>query len=1316
MDPAASVRNELGDTEKIDAETLANLLPQMTDPSARRVLRTELFKRDPFPAKPLVKSLTHLQLAVRLGALELLEEFHNADFRFDPWIPPDDPRNAAPLEQWKNWSEQTHALDERDESNLLDPEQRRSYLRDLLGDQPDKATRARHMLQADGLAAVGFLEEFLAESETLPPGHRARIRQAQYQIVLARPFGDQAATTARNLAFGSRDQILTALDSLRRAGLAALPIVRDFLRHNDPLIRESAIDSMLAAGGQQTLSIVAPVIKDETDTNVIHGALRRIKDISGSESLDLAASFLDHEDDDLVVSAIRSCQSLVGGSSSFSSSRTTSDQSKQKPTDVQKKIITLLEHPEWRVRTAALEFITERKVSAATDKVVELLNDPDEFVRFSAIKAATALGAEDAPPKLKALFLEDPSMVGPVIQGYAAMGLTPDAEMLEALSNYPPDARLAIISAAENNSNLSSIVHRFASDPNLDVACAALRYLGADDERVQSNTTASILLNAYQSDSPEKRRAVLARLELPKTGATDPAVARALERYTTNNTKTHLDPLYNAFLQVDESSPAERPLPSVPGALGKFIDALLESTRRKDDDWFRAAMPLARANHPTALSILIERLPTLSTAQKAAIAEELYNPTQREAVRILRRLIQDPVPDIRNSAVSSALSNTDAPAFVSMVLEELEKPDSQLQAHDLYSYRFEYAARSGATSRILRNWATKVIRNEERATSTRVLAFIALSRSMPSGVRDDVLNRAEFDPSPWIRRAAWYALGTGAPNLFHQHLEKLTADQSPWVRAVLPEVTGANQSSWQHRFSDIHQSKDNSWSYDRDERRLNDRAADALKEMAASDSSADNRFEAGFALLSHGRPVNVEKLAELLARQPKENYASRRMASWMRSNSSRLGPGLAPLVSALNTSEINADQLHTIATAIGTGDQNAGFTSFAGLVASADQAKDATQLNPKSDEPETQPERDTLTLIYFHKPGCRECARAAEILDALKPDFPLLKITRYNILESDATILNQALCDRLNVPSNRQNIAPSFFTQGGFLVGDDITPAALGRLLSDTMDLPQNDSWHVIEKPDLKAAREQVDDRYESLTLPIVLIAGLADGVNPCAFATIIFLLSYLQIARRTPREMLMVGAAFILAVFITYFAAGLALHRLIEALTEEIQGIQKWLNWIFGLLALIAAGLSFRDAAIARRGRPEDMTLQLPAFLKDRIRSTIRTGARARRYVIAAFLVGIVISLLELACTGQVYAPIIYKIQQGNAGAIGLLTLYNLAFILPLVVIFIAAWAGFGSEALLRLQKKSTVSIKVILGLVFLALAAMILFGSKFL
>ena len=158
------------------------------------------------------------------------------------------------------------------------------------------------------------------------------------------------------------------------------------------------------------------------------------------------------------------------------------------------------------------------------------------------------------------------------------------------------------------------------------------------------------------------------------------------------------------------------------------------------------------------------------------------------------------------------------------------------------------------------------------------------------------------------------------------------------------------------------------------------------------------------------------------------------------------------------------------------------------------------------------------------------------------------------------------------------------------------------------------------------------------------------------------------------------------------------------------------WFGVPFALLALVAAAFSVRDAFRARRGRMDEMTLQLPGFLKDRIRGVIRTGVRARRFVIAAFLTGIAISFLELACTGQVYAPIVYQIQQGKLDAVAMLVLYNLAFITPLIVIFLLAYGGLRSESLIALQKKHTFAVKMALGVLFLLLAAFILLGERLL
>jgi cytochrome c biogenesis protein CcdA len=134
------------------------------------------------------------------------------------------------------------------------------------------------------------------------------------------------------------------------------------------------------------------------------------------------------------------------------------------------------------------------------------------------------------------------------------------------------------------------------------------------------------------------------------------------------------------------------------------------------------------------------------------------------------------------------------------------------------------------------------------------------------------------------------------------------------------------------------------------------------------------------------------------------------------------------------------------------------------------------------------------------------------------------------------------------------------------------------------------------------------------------------------------------------------------------------------------------------------------------RAGRLDEMTLQLPGLLKDRIRSVIRTGARARNFVIAAFVSGLVISLLELACTGQVYAPIIYQIQHGRLDAVLWLVIYNLAFITPLIVIFLLAYGGLRSETLINFQKRHTFAVKLALALLFLGLALFIFLGPRLL
>ncbi len=67
--------------------------------------------------------------------------------------------------------------------------------------------------------------------------------------------------------------------------------------------------------------------------------------------------------------------------------------------------------------------------------------------------------------------------------------------------------------------------------------------------------------------------------------------------------------------------------------------------------------------------------------------------------------------------------------------------------------------------------------------------------------------------------------------------------------------------------------------------------------------------------------------------------------------------------------------------------------------------------------------------------------------------------------------------------------------------------------------------------------------------LPMVLTSGLLDGVNPCAFAVMGFLLAFLFAVGQARLQVLRVGAAYIVGMYLTYFAIGLGILAALASL-----------------------------------------------------------------------------------------------------------------------------------------------------------------------
>jgi len=369
---------------------------------------------------------------------------------------------------------------------------------------------------------------------------------------------------------------------------------------------------------------------------------------------------------------------------------------------------------------------------------------------------------------------------------------------------------------------------------------------------------------------------------------------------------------------------------------------------------------------------------------------------------------------------------------------------------------------------------------------------------------------------------------------------------------------------------------------------------------------------------------------------------------------------------------------------------------------------------------------DTVYVIFFSEKGCTHCDRVSHDLRLLtkKPPADLNVIVVYkemDIAETEAKLLNEALSERHNVEEEHRLGTPSVFIKGAGLiygyndVGNNFY-FPLVKAIKELGDTCRNIViWEDVRDDELAAADRRIRARFSKFNAAPIVVAGLLDGINPCAFGALIFFITFLTIAERKKGEILLVGFAYSFSVFLTYYAVGAGFLGFLASL-PIFAIVAKWVYILTAILAVVFGIVSLVDFIRALKGRLKDMTLQLPKKLKKKIHKVIISENEPRKtkrnFIVAAFITGFFVSLLELACTGQVYLPtIIYVL-----GIPGLrskahlyLLLYNFMFILPLLVIFMISYFGATSEQLNNFLKSKTAVIKFFTALLFFGMATLL-------
>jgi cytochrome c biogenesis protein CcdA len=350
-----------------------------------------------------------------------------------------------------------------------------------------------------------------------------------------------------------------------------------------------------------------------------------------------------------------------------------------------------------------------------------------------------------------------------------------------------------------------------------------------------------------------------------------------------------------------------------------------------------------------------------------------------------------------------------------------------------------------------------------------------------------------------------------------------------------------------------------------------------------------------------------------------------------------------------------------------------------------------------------------IHMYYFTQTNCRECDRTDILVNNIKKHYDNVAVHTYDLASDSAKIFYEAIARYAAIPEEKRLIAPTMIIDTDHVVKEEITLMTL-----DSLFIVYHDGSPMLDTLDLTAAEQNIIERFSKFSIFGIMLAGVLDGVNPCAFATLVFFVSYLLFIGKRRKDIILMAIAFVGAVFITYFGIGIGAFGLLTLLAR-IDIIARILFFTFGIVAIVLGILSLRDWLFARKGDTGKMLLQLPLGIKQRIHKNIKRQTASGGIIAGAFIAGFLVSFLEFGCTGQVYLPTItFMVSQTGFAVRSILTLvlYNMMFILPLIVIAILMVA-ISKERVASFLETRIATVKFLTALLFFGLGILLLLSA---
>lgn len=324
--------------------------------------------------------------------------------------------------------------------------------------------------------------------------------------------------------------------------------------------------------------------------------------------------------------------------------------------------------------------------------------------------------------------------------------------------------------------------------------------------------------------------------------------------------------------------------------------------------------------------------------------------------------------------------------------------------------------------------------------------------------------------------------------------------------------------------------------------------------------------------------------------------------------------------------------------------------------------------------------------VYFYSETCTHCVKVNEFFVAndIYEKYDIKKVESSGLAEMRS--LNEYF-GAFGIDNPEEIGFPAVFFDDQKLIGD---VAIINNFLAemeqaDGTEFPTPASIRQSLEEKRVAQQTQIEGVRKKIDVPIFLLMGAAfvDASNPCALAVLILLLATVMAAKGKNKALLS-GLAFSLAIFTSYFLMGIGVYKAITVFS-----LPKYVSLGVGILSIIIGLANLKD--VFWYGKV--FIMEVPLSWRPRMQAILKKVSSPW----GALGAGFVVSLFLVPCSSGPYVVILGLLAEKMTmvRTLPLLILYNLVFVLPMIIITLVMY--FGSTKMSQMEAWRQKNLRVL-------------------